>query len=85
MMRSRLREGMSVAVVAVLVAACGVSESDAVRELESDGYKNAKVTSTGNGAFDFTADNDDGKKCSGTITINKSIGSSHKTVSSMCQ
>lgn len=70
--------------VLVLLVGCGASEGDAKQSLEQDGYKDVKITGKTGDAFQFSATDNKGASCTGTITIKKSMGSTQTEKMANC-
>jgi hypothetical protein len=70
--------------VLLSLAACGASESDATDALKKDGFTDVKITGKTAEGFQFSAKDDKGASCTGTISIKKSLGSTSTQKTSMC-
>ena len=64
--------------------ACGPSEGDAKQSLEQDGYTDVKITGKTGNDFQFSAKDKKGASCTGTISIQKSMGSTSTQKTASC-
>ena len=80
-----MKKTLAALVLAALpLAACGASESDAREKLEKDGMTDLKLTPGKDGSFDFSGNDKEGALCTGSITVQKSGGSSTSQVQKSC-
>jgi hypothetical protein len=80
-----MRRFVALVTLSFIIAACGPSKGAAKGSLQKDGYTNIVITSETKGTFAFTADDKDGKHCTGTIAIQSGMGTTNSQTQVSCE